>query len=285
MINYHLPGFYLLSYHNTKLLALRNSAPEVFKPNINISTVYGAFPHMTWSGGRMVYGEKDLNQAKKIIEIFNDNGIGLKLTATNPVLRGEHLQDKHSNDIMRLLASNKMNEIIVVSPILEDYIRDKYPNVRISSSTSKGITDKDTLSKELDRYDMVVLSNSLNREYQLLNDIVQKDKVEILVNSYCVDNCKFAKEHYNAVGLATIGEGSKFNCKYNIGTTETQRKRNHYISYDDIVNIYYPLGFTNFKLDGRGFDWNETVVDSYVEYLIIEEEKEGVRDFLKVSVE
>ena len=44
-------------------------------------------------------------------------------------------------------------------------------------------------------------------------------------------------------------------------------KRKHYISYDDIVSIYAPMGFTHFKIVGR-FANRENLVESYIQYFI-----------------
>ena len=69
---------------------------------------------------------------------FNSRGIPLRFTFTNPLIEEKHLSDKVCNDILKM-ADNGMNEVIVMSPILEQYIRENYPGYKITSSTCKQI--------------------------------------------------------------------------------------------------------------------------------------------------
>jgi len=39
------------------------------------------------------------------------------------------------------ICENELNEIVINSPILEDYLRDKYPKYKFISSTTKCLTD------------------------------------------------------------------------------------------------------------------------------------------------
>ena len=98
----------------------------------------------------------------EILRQFNGRGIPCRFTFTNPLITEEHLNDKFCNDVMRM-ADNGLNEVIVNSPILEEYIREKYPSYKITSSTCKQIEDFDALSAELDKdYSLVVLDYNWN---------------------------------------------------------------------------------------------------------------------------
>lgn len=80
----------------------------------------------------------------------------------------EHLNDDFCNFVLRT-AENGKNGVIVVSPILEQYIRDKYPGYKITSSTCKRITDINNLNSELDKnYDIVVLDYDFNNKFDML---------------------------------------------------------------------------------------------------------------------
>lgn len=283
MINFHLPDFYNFSYQNSKLLHLTKDNPIVFHDGLKIATVYGAFPSMIWEGGRRTCGAPNQESVAQITEFFNRSGVGLKLTLTNPKIEGGHLTDEWCNRVLSIVAKNPLNEAVIYSPILRNYIKKEYPQLRLISSTSKLIGDIDSLNSEIEKYDMVVLSSSLNKQYDKLTEIKNKNKVELLVNSYCVDNCKFAKQHYDSVGDFNLGKcKSAFKCPYNIDNLSAQRGRGNYISYEQIKTIYEPLGFKHFKLDGRGFMWDidGSVVDNYIEYLIKSEYKQEVRNFL-----
>ena len=94
-----------------------------------------------------------------------------------------------------------MNGVIVVSPILEQYIREKYPKYKITSSTCKRITDINKLNEESDKdYDIVVLDYDFNNKFDLLEQVKNKEKCEILINACCQPNCPNRVKHYNDIG-------------------------------------------------------------------------------------
>ena len=47
------------------------------------------------------------------------------------------------------VADNGMNEVLLVSPILEEYLRANYPGFKLTSSTCKEIKDMGKLNEEL----------------------------------------------------------------------------------------------------------------------------------------
>ena len=63
-----------------------------------------------------------------------------------------------------------MNEVIVVSDILEEYIRKTYPGFKIISSTCKEIKNMNVLNAELAKdYKLVVLDYNLNNQFENWN--------------------------------------------------------------------------------------------------------------------
>jgi hypothetical protein len=52
-------------------------------------------------------------------------------------LTENHCYDKYCNQILDLIADTE-NEIIIHSQILENYILNKYPNIPLTSSITKG---------------------------------------------------------------------------------------------------------------------------------------------------
>lgn len=103
------------------------------------------------------------------------------------------------------LANNGLNEVIVMSPILEDYIRKNYPKYKLTSSTCKRITDPDTLCNEIDKdYHIVVVDYDFNNKFDILEKIPNKEKCEILVNACCEPECQRRSAHYRAIGHQQI---------------------------------------------------------------------------------
>lgn len=85
----------------------------------------------------------------------------------------------------------------------------------------------------------------------------QKDKVEFLCNECCWFGCRDRKVCYEDVSRKNLGEdGEEHRCTapnakegYRFSKAMTNPG---FISVDDIKNIYSPMGFTNFKIEGRG---------------------------------
>ena len=97
-------------------------------------------------------------------------------------------------------ADNGMNEVLVVSPILEEYIRKTYPRFKINSSTCKEIRDIDALNAELERdYYLVALDYNMNNQWDILKKVKKPEKCEVLVNALCVPNCPRRGAHYKNV--------------------------------------------------------------------------------------
>ena len=174
------------------------------------------------------------------------------------------------------LADNGMNEVIVFSPLLEEYIRKNYPNYKITSSTCKRITDGDQLLGELEKdYHIVVIDYDLNHDLETLSRIPDKKKCELLVNASCNPACPVRSEHYRALGLQQIAYAEHIRKNKNAPYDAEELVKEHpellkfaecpsttrtlfeiiglknTITPDEIWNTYIPMGFEQFKLEGR----------------------------------
>ena len=126
-INFILPGLYELSDLNFNFLNLFFKHREYFLDNVNISAVYGNFQFCIWDGGRIFsnYKHTDAETIEKIKSIYNkDFNVPVRLVCTNTELNEYDCYDRFSNTILTL-CENDINEIVVNSPILEKYIKDK----------------------------------------------------------------------------------------------------------------------------------------------------------------
>ena len=104
---------------------------------------------------------------------------------SQPLLTEADLDDEYCNFCMQA-ADNGMNEVLVVSPILEEYIRKKYPRFKINSSTCKEIRNIDDVNAELKKdYNLVVLDYNFNNDFKVLEKIASRAKCEIHVNACC----------------------------------------------------------------------------------------------------
>lgn len=281
-VRFHLPGLRYNYPLNMIVLGLLKQFPEYFREGVEIASFFGEFPTSLWNGGRLTLNDQcDATFVREVIKSINAQGVPVRFTYTNPVLEKEDLNDPYCNLCLKA-ADNGMNEVMVVSPLLEEYIRKNYPGFKLNSSTCKEIRDIEGVQKELERdYYMIVLDYNLNNQFELLEQIRPelRGKVELLVNAVCTPNCPRRGEHYK-----TIGQNERIlhmnrallpnqqiplipwkchyegNCIYDILENST------YISPEDIWNRYVPMGFENFKIEGRTANIFE-LIETYSHYL------------------
>ena len=285
-IYWHLPGFCYFRQLNYGVITLMEKYPEAFREGYCVGSVYGTFPGAIWNGGRVVMGSAGKRDIIATLNLYNSKGVPVRFTWTNSVLEEKHTYDTYCNLIMRL-ADNGLNQVLVNSPVLEDYIRREYPRFPLISSTTKRIVESGNLFQELDKdYFLVVLDYDLNHNEKILQGLEERGKanvIEILVNEVCTPGCKRRAEHYAQQSRAQLEFDVKdlFPCpNANPNKTfEECRKRPAFISNEEIGR-YIERGFVNFKIAGRGMP-QQYVLDAYLYYLVKEEKREFVKKELE----
>ena len=261
--HYHLPGLFEFYELYKIFLPLWKSHRDWFYPWCDIASVYGSPADCLWGGGRAGFGEAD---ARDVLALMRDFGISARLTFSNSLLREEHLSDKKCNGLCRLFSSEKsfgaiQNGVIVHSDLMAGYIRKNYPSLYLVSSTTKVLTDFDDFESELKREDFlyVVPDFRLNKKFDRLASLsqIQKDKTEFLCNECCNFGCTERKACYENVSRLNLGEevpphkcrqpGGEGGYKFSLA-----QKNPGFIGIDDIQKTYLPMGFSNFKIEGRG---------------------------------
>ena len=284
MANYYIPGFYCHYNVNMALLKLMREEPQMFYKDIKIGGIFDNFPNCIWNGGNIIFGKISFAKEQiKIMNDFNSLGIPLRLTMTNPLIEEKDCYDRYANYIMENL-HNGFNQVIVASPILEQYIREKYPKYPIIRSIIAANNENNVYYDDSNKYFMSVLNRQKNNDLEFLEKIKNKNKIEILVNETCVSNCKRHYEHYENFGKSQTLMEKQMNinvkCDY-----EKNRKYRYKIKQESptcisrkkIKEIYEPMGFNNFKLSGR-ISFTPIILD-YANYFILPEWKD---DFLSM---
>ena len=310
---YHLPGLFEFYELYKVFLPLFREHREYFYDWCDIGSVYGAPADCIWGGGRAGFGDDD---AKKVLDIMKEYGNSARLTCSNSLLREEHLLDKKCNALCKLFEeagdiqsesvsnSNMQNKsikdiqennvqpkviqngVIVHSDLLLDYLKKNYPNLYFVSSTTKVLTDFQQFSNEVKRKEFryVVPDFRLNKSFDRLNTLTQieKDKVEFLCNECCWFGCKDRKRCYETVSRKNLGE----NCpEHHCAAPDAEEgyrfskamKNPGFISTEDIQNVYLPMGFSNFKIEGRGLG-SALVLEFLLYYMVKKEYQIHIRE-------
>lgn len=266
-IYYHLPGLFEFYEFYKVFLPIFREHREYFYDWCDIGSIYGAPGDCLWGGGRVGFGDADPVKVKSLMEAYN---ISMRLTFSNSMLRQEHLPDPKCNELCAMFEGRDtsaacdlpraVNGIIIHSDLLLEYIKKKYPGYYFVSSTTKVLTDFEDLCKELDRedFDYVVPDFRLNKEFDKLGSltVAQKDKVEFLCNECCFFGCYDRKKCYENVSLKCLGQKVEDHICVSPDKDKGYRfsdamNNPGFIGIDDIQNTYLPMGFSNFKIEGR----------------------------------
>ena len=290
-VRFHLPGLRFNFPLNMFWVSMLEEHPEYFREGVEIGSFFGCFPVALWNGGRLiVHDQCDSKFIENVVKSINAKGIPVRYTFTNPLLTEDDLKDPYCNFCMKV-ADNGMNEVMVFSPILEQYIRENYPSYKINSSTCKEIKNADDLNAEIVKdYQYVVLDYNLNNNFEFIDKLVHPEKLEVLVNTLCVPNCPRRGEHYRQIARdqRQVLENRKlppekrkeipyWKCEYGeMNCIHTIQDYPTYISPDRIWNEYVPRGINNFKIEGRtGYIFS--LLDTYCHFMIKPEHQGYVR--------
>ena len=271
---YHLPGLFEFYELYQVFLPLYRQHREWFYDWCEIGSIYGAPADCLWGGGRAGFGEQE---PWEVLALMREYGISARLTFSNSLLREEHLSDKKCNALCALFERNGavQNGVIIHSDLLLDALKKAYPNLYFVSSTTKVLTDFGLFKRELEREDFlyVVPDFRLNKAFALLAVLPAplRDKVEFLCNECCRPACPDRKACYEAVSRKNLGlPGPEHRCTapdagegYRFSRAMASPA---FIGVGDIRDTYLPMGFTNFKIEGRGLG-SAVVLEFLLHYL------------------
>ena len=258
-VHYNLPGLFQFS---NLIYAFIKSVEDKFSYKVPVSYLYGA-PLCRWNGGRLVTNNRHNFKYQEIREELtkvSDNGIIPLLTFSNLEITAGDLEDEFCNEILEVLEQMK-GSVIVSSPLLEQYIRKHYHNIKIHCSvicTAFANRDAEYYTALSKRYDYYVINPDDNFNLKLLSSIPNHN-AEILVNERCYYGCKQRAKHYLSIsreqvslarndfiyedflkGCNAIPESKQLaSSKRNISCTQEELKK------------LIDLGFNFFKLQGR----------------------------------
>lgn len=290
MAHYHLPGLFEFYGLYRVFLPLFYEHRDYFYEWCDIGSVYGAPENCIWGGGRI---EEGTQNPKDVLALLKEYGISGRLTFSNSLLSGKHLSDSRCNAICRMFekSDGPENGVIVHSELLLDYLRRTYPGLYFVSSTTKVLTEFPELLKELNREEFryVVPDFRLNKKFKEWNTLssAEKDKVEFLCNECCSFGCKDRKACYESVSRLNLGErGEEHRCSApdaEEGYVFSKAMKNPgFLSTEEIREEYLPMGFSNFKIEGRGLG-SALILEFLLYYMTKSEHQLEVREKVYLS--
>ena len=279
---YHLPGLFEFYELYRAFLPLWKEHREYFYDFCGIGSIYGAPADCLWGGGRVGFGEAD---PEDVASLMKEYGISARLTFSNSLLLEKHLADKRCNDLCRLFAGEH-NGMIVHSDLLLNYLKETYPDFYFVSSTTKVITDFPKFIDELNRdeFRFVVPDFRLNKNFSEFEKLTpeQKNKVEFLCNECCWFDCFDRKNCYENVSRKSLGEDVEDHVCVSPTASRGYRFSDAmtnpaFIGIEDIRNTYMPMGFSQFKIEGRSLG-SAVVLEMLLYYMVKPEWQLKVRE-------
>ena len=260
----------------------------MLKDNVVIESVFGS-PTCIWNGGRTLANVfYDKQQLKFIHDTYADLDVKVRFIFTNSLLNEHDLYDRYCNLLMNVF-QDISPEVVVNSPLLEEYLRSNYPTLSFISSTTKRLRNSKDQLKEFTRdYKYVCLDYDYNYNCEFLDSIHDKerDRVEILVNSVCPRGCNVRVLHQEFSAKRQLEYDSDDDCDdsepffkdcplmkrsveiplSNQGYTKEYLRGSNYILPQDL-DKYLEKGYSHFKIQGRELSTSQMFAE-YLPYLI-----------------
>ena len=287
---FHLPGLFEFYDFYRAFLPLFFERRDYFYDWCEIASIYGAPEGALWGGGRVSEGTVS---AREVLALTREFGISARLTFSNSLLTPEHLKDPQCNALARQFAQapGQKNGAIVHSELLLSFLRENYPALYLVSSTTKVLTAFSDFRAELSReeFSFVVPDFRLNKSFSELASLPQalKDKTEFLANECCRFDCPARKACYEAVSRKNLGISAP---EHRCAAPDAQdgyrfskaMENPGFIGLSDIQEIYLPMGFSQFKIEGRGLG-SAVLLEMLLYYLTKPEHHLHVREALYLS--
>ena len=287
---FHLPGLFEFIDFYRVFLPLYRTHRDWFYDFCEIGSLYGAPADCLWGGGRVGFGE---NRPEDALALTGEYGISARLTFSNSLLRQEHLSDRKCNALCAMFESSgqAQNGVILASDLLLRYLRENYPGFYFVSSTTRVLTEFEELQRELARPEVsyVVPDFRLNKAFDRLNALPeeQKRKVEFLCNECCWFACPERKACYENVSRRNLGEDcGEHRC---VSPTAARGYRFSdamenpgFLGVEDIQNTYMPMGFSQYKIEGRSLG-SALLLEFLLYYMTKPEDQLRVREEIYLS--
>ncbi len=258
-LSWKVPALFCNDWAALRLLQVCSEISQ--QPPFDI--VYGA-PLYEWSGGRPSAMRHALseNELRAYLNAYQKFGVTTAFTLSRLEVPHELYADPHCNALLDLMDEYE-SEAIVYDDGLAAYIKRTHPRIKVVASLNKAMSDyahgftneTDYYLRLLEHYDEIVVRCEFAAEDNLIEQLADvSDRVEIIVNQFCIPNCKNVHRHLEAIEKWNRAEtGGHCQACYSLQTLSSMDSRlvnNLFISAGRIAELS-EKGFTRMKLAGR----------------------------------
>ena len=287
---YTLPLLFGSLTHTDSVAKIQKYAQSKYNLKLPIDSFWGAPTNSLWNGGRPPYYiDSTIGDWTK--QYYKNIDAHKYLTYTN-YLAGDYLNDSVSNLSLEMLS--KDDGVIITDERLYKYIRKTYPKLKTKASVVKITKEQpnkrsaDYYNQLLDRYDYILLHPDDNTSLDLIAQIKDLSRVEVLIDERCTRNCTVRDLHYNInaqLNLPVKDRDSSITKQQTaLWTNMCPREKSVFLKngkekLDILVNTIdelqdlYDMGIHRFKTSGRGSALNESFAIRRFLHMAIKDER------------
>ena len=234
------------------------------------AVVHGS-PLFRWNCGRVLGMLQRTEQEISTAAVgYVKRGIPVDLTFTNPGLQASDMKNMLGNRLLSYFASqsNKTvrHAVIIGSDALYDHVKANYPQLGTVSSILRITCDggRGKLSSYLklaEKYDKVMIHPDDVFNYDMLEQLEEKDRYELILNEYCMRNCPMRAYHYTTMSEQAFDIDGYDTTKFYKALERNGCRNLKAMLTDPRVGVsalttpeirrLYDMGFRKFKLQGR----------------------------------
>ncbi len=242
-----------------------------FLLNFEAFNIVHGSPLCEWNSGRVLkHLMREAEEVRTAGLEYEKRNIAVYLTFTNLLLTEQHLKDAFGNALCIFFSRHNptgRNAVILASDILREHIRKEYPTLKIISSILKitnggGKGKLDVYKRLADEYDEVMVHPDDVLNYDLLEQIEDKERHILLINEYCIRNCPIRPFHYHSLSESSLAFMSYDNSKFEKRQATNGCRSLYTLLADEhksVLALNTPeiqklrdMGFRHFKVQGRG---------------------------------
>lgn len=270
MIYFTLPNFYEFQQVNHFMASMAKSTPQVFKEPVTFIQMSGNFSFNYWTGSYCNMIGAGAYYKDFVIASQGAVMLPLRLLADNIALEPEDFHNVMNKNILEH-NSNGSVVIEVASVPLMDYIQEHYDNYKyVFSKQADLITPftPDLINQiiDFDKFQFIGIPDRLAKNFEFLDAINNRSKLEITVNPRCPDTCR----NYEACQIGQHLRQLEFSSVDTISTCRHNCINKKVISLEDIKKDYIPRGINHFTFSAQNarFLTDTDIISFYLFYFI-----------------
>jgi hypothetical protein len=267
-VYFNLPGLFEKFHIVKQTILLYENYPYIFRDNFIISSFYGSNGGVA-NGGR---NSGHFNNEKEVENFCKEHNLCPTIIMSNLFANEQYFPDDYASRIITTF--DKKNTYFCLSNL---YIEKWLENQGIRRGqfilSTTACFDFEAIIKKTDQYKRIVLSEYMINDWKTISLFPEhtRNKLEIIVNTICPNNCKSRKNHYEHISNLNINNNDiTFKCIHEsyCGNGNLYEILNApQVVTIDMINTYLNLGINHFKIQGRTND-DVDLIETFAYYLI-----------------